>query len=433
MNTQATPRFVVAIVAAFAGVAAGVLLGLADVALLVTPWFILLLLGLGQRAPRAPRISVTSSVERAIAGDTVDFITSVEVDAHAIVELAPVLGRPNRSDDSATTSALASPEVTSTVLAARPGEASEAIAVVTFDTWGAWRLQGHRLAVTSRYGLFRSEYVDTNGANLRVHPRTEELRRLLAPRFLRRSTGRHTARTVGPGIEFADIRPFAAGDEMRAINWRATARSGSLQVADRHPERAGDIILLVDTFIEPGHNIERVLSLTVNAAIAASSGHLGLHDRVGVVEFGGLIRWLPPRVGRLQLHRITDFLLASQTFANQSDKRLPLLAPSVWPPRSTVIAISPMLDPRFVESLYEARRRGHDVAVVEVDGLDPIDLGTQTEPQQISTRLVVAERAMTRRRLSDHAIAAVKWEKDDPVDVPLAALSGVRQRLRVRQ
>lgn len=428
MNVVATPRLPVAVACATVGVLSAIILGLPEVALVVAPWFVLLLLGTSRSVPTRPRIDVQLSDERVIAGDEVTVTTTVNASVASTVSLIPSVRRPERGDEDGDIG-----DAVATTVAVEADEPTESVATLRFTKWGAWRVEGHRLTVTPRYGLFTAATSDNATADIRVHPRTSELRRLVAPRFLRGAGGRHTARTTGSGIEYADIRPFAAGDEVRTINWRASARAGSLQVTQRHPERSADVVLLLDNFIEAGHNIERVLSLTVNAALAAGTGHLGLTDRVGFVEFGGLVRWLPPAMGQVHLHRAADFLLQSLTFANRSDKQLPMLAPNVWPPRATVLAISPLLDDRFIEALFEARRRGHDVSVIEIDTFVRDDLGPQDDVQALSTRLVEAERNQLRRSLADHGIAAVTWHNDEPVDVPLVALAGVRQRLRVRQ
>ena len=58
---------------------------------------------------------------------------------------------------------------------------------------------------------------------LRAFPREQRLRELVAPLRTQPFLGAHVARARGDGIEFADIRPFAPGDRVRQVNWRATA------------------------------------------------------------------------------------------------------------------------------------------------------------------------------------------------------------------
>ena len=62
--------------------------------------------------------------------------------------------------------------------------------------------------------------------------------------------GNQVARQKGEGLEFADLREFAAGDRVRSINWRASARRNVLVVNERHPERNADVILFLDTFAD---------------------------------------------------------------------------------------------------------------------------------------------------------------------------------------
>jgi uncharacterized protein (DUF58 family) len=57
--------------------------------------------------------------------------------------------------------------------------------------------------------------------------------------------GNQVAREKGEGIEFADMRPFAPGDRVRRVNWRASARRGELWVNEYHAERNGDVVLAV--------------------------------------------------------------------------------------------------------------------------------------------------------------------------------------------
>ena len=59
--------------------------------------------------------------------------------------------------------------------------------------------------------------------SVRVHPRPEELRRLVQPTVTRALSGSHRARVAAEGIEFAEARPYAAFDDLRDVNWRLTA------------------------------------------------------------------------------------------------------------------------------------------------------------------------------------------------------------------
>ena len=85
---------------------------------------------------------------------------------------------------------------------------------------------------------------------LKVYPTPESLSRIISPVETQAFAGSEVARVKGDGIEYADIRDYVPGDRLRAINWRASARRGSLVVNERHPERNTDVVLFVDSFVD---------------------------------------------------------------------------------------------------------------------------------------------------------------------------------------
>ena len=59
--------------------------------------------------------------------------------------------------------------------------------------------------------------------------------------------GTHLTRHIGPGVEYADIRAYLPGDQLRIVNWAVSARRGSLHVTERLTDRAADVVVLIDT------------------------------------------------------------------------------------------------------------------------------------------------------------------------------------------
>src|SRR6266511_1305257 len=147
---------------------------------------------------------------------------------------------------------------------------------------------------------------------LRVYPREELLRRLVVPRETQVLAGNAVARSKGEGIEFADVRPFTPGDLVRRVNWRASARRDELWVNEAHPERNVDVILFVDSFAEARRGSEGTLDLAVRATSSLADAYLARRDRVGLVSFGGILRWLLPGMGTIQHYRILDALLDTE-------------------------------------------------------------------------------------------------------------------------
>ncbi len=118
------------------------------------------------------------------------------------------------------------------------------------DTWGSHRLGAVNLSLRRPLGVTVWELVHDDSPSFNVLPSPEHLRQLLPPPASQSAAGVHISRLVGDGFDFAELRPFAAGDRLRDINWRASARSDQLQTNRRHPDRSGEVVLLLDTFAD---------------------------------------------------------------------------------------------------------------------------------------------------------------------------------------
>ena len=430
MTIRSTGRLATALAVGLGGIVAAVIAGLAEVAILAAPWFIAAVVALGNGLDRTPRVKSTVGSNRVMTGDTVDLTISITADRSCFVHVEP---RPlQRFRDRPA----AAPPPPVTIELVRAGHLHRVHAELQLGEWGTWDLGRSSISFEDPLGFLRLDGAIQADHEVRVHPPTERLRTLARPHAVRRVTGVHPSRVSGRGIEYADIRRYQPGDALRDINWRASARSQDLQVAERHPDRGADVLLLLDSFVESGHDLDRVLGMAVRACLAIAEGHLGVTDRVGLIEFGGVVRWVEPGTGGVQLHRLTDALLASSLFSNAAAKELPTLAPRIWSPRAVVVALTPLLDARFVEAIVAARSRGHDVAVVECRPFDARaadPAGSEpADTDSIGLALWEAERVRGRDRLSEHGIAVVDWAPDQPVELALSQLARRRDRPQVR-
>ncbi len=131
--------------------------------------------------------------------------------------------------------------------------------------------------------------------------------------------GEHPSRAVGSGVEFAGVRPYAHGDRQRDVDWRVSARHGDLFVRQYAAERAFDLVLVLDTELDAGEPGRSSLDLTVRAATGLVQTYLRSHDRVGLVTFGGPLRWLTPATGPRQLYRVTEALMSVRPDRSELD------------------------------------------------------------------------------------------------------------------
>ena len=141
------------------------------------------------------------------------------------------------------------PPAKALALALAAGQPREFRFALSAGRWGALRRPGEvRLRAHDALGVASFEGTATAGIQLRVYPEVQRLRRLVAPLRTQPFAGSQVARAKGEGIEFADIRAFQFGDQVRRVNWRASARRApSCCVTESNPERTGDVILLYST------------------------------------------------------------------------------------------------------------------------------------------------------------------------------------------
>jgi uncharacterized protein (DUF58 family) len=225
-----------------------------------------------------------------------------------------------------------------------------------------------------------------------------------------RRSGRRRTRRVGGGVETIDLRPYDIGDDTRRIAWHAYARLERLLirlVADEAPLR---LTLVVDQsasmdarmLSEDGNAISKLRQATRIAAGFAAVA-LGGDDRVALaVGSGGDARAHRPVSGRSGLTRL---LVMLDQIAPAGTTDMPAAVRKVMeaaPGRGVCILFSDLFEPQGVlAGAREARRRGHEVAIVEVLApfeLDPPDLaGFDLEDEETGEIVELPEHGVLER------------------------------------
>ena len=218
-------------------------------------------------------------------------------------------------------------------------------------------------------GLIRFEQSIEPAVRVRVYPRPESVRALPRPAATHVGAGNYVTRTRGEGLEFADLRPHVPGDRLRQVNWRVSARRGRLHVNEYHPERNADVVLFLDSFTDTRDEAGGTIDMTVRAAAALAAAYLRTRDRVGIVGFGGVLRWVLPSTGQTQAYRILDSLIDTQVVASYAWREVAVIPARTLPPHALVVALSPLADARMLAALADLRARGIDLAVIDVSPL----------------------------------------------------------------
>ncbi|OAN36072.1 DUF58 domain-containing protein [Mycolicibacterium iranicum] len=244
-------------------------------------------------------------------------------------------------------------------------------------------------------------------------PRTDLLDRL----------GTHLTRHTGPGVEFADIRPYVPGDQLRTVNWAVSARRGALHVTERLTDRAADVVVLVDTYPQPPGPATAATERTARGAAQVVQSALRYGDRAGLVALGSRrTRWLGADIGQRQFYRVLDTMLgAADTYETATGTLAP--RPAV-PTGAIVIAFSTMLDTEFALALIDLRKRGHPVVAVDVLEGSPVE----GDHDPLVHRMWAMQRSFMYRDMATVGVDIVGWPGDATLDQAMALVPVHRSR-----
>ena len=172
----------------------------------------------------------------------------------------------------------------------------------------------------------------------------------------------------GRGMEFSEVRPYQPGDDVRAIDWKRTARMGSPFVKVFHEERDLTVFFAVDVSGSLGTGsravVKRELAAEVSALLAFAA--LSNHDRVGAALLTDrLEEFLPPERRRNRVLRLVHEILARPARGGTDLERAFGAALSNLRQRAVLFLVSDFVGAVPVRALERAAAR-HDLVVLEI-------------------------------------------------------------------
>ena len=202
-------------------------------------------------------------------------------------------------------------------------------------------------------------------------------RRLVEETF----SGEYHSVFKGQGIEFREVREYVPGDDVRAIDWNVTARTGDPYVKLFNEEREQTVMLVADIsrsgdFGSCGRTRQEIAA-ELCGVLAFSA--IANKDRVGLILFSDSVElYIPPARGKTHVLRMIRELLSWRASGRGTDfsAALEMLA-SVLKRKSTVFLVSDFWADGFDRPLKIVGRRHDCIAVRIRDPLetDPGDLG----------------------------------------------------------
>ena len=270
-------------------------------------------------------------------------------------------------------------------------------------------------------------------------------------------SGEYHSAFRGQGVEFAEVREYQPGDDVRAIDWNVTARSsdeGRAYIKRFSEERQLTVMLVVDrsasgAFGTGDRAKSRVgVELAAVVALAATTNS----DRIGLVIFSdGIDRFVPPGRGMGQAVRVMTELLAYHEHGGATDLAGTLkFVGQVLRRRAVVFVVSDVIAPDSEKGLRLLAAR-HDVVAVTVADprereLPPVGLIELRDAETGERRVIDASSGAVRRAYAGAAenrerelagllrrcgVDRIAVSTDRPFVRELAAYFRLRERRRV--
>ncbi len=262
--------------------------------------------------------------------------------------------------------------------------------------------------------------------------------------------GSYNAVFKGRGMEFAEVREYQPGDDVRTIDWNVTARMGAPYVKKFTEERDLTLMLLVDVSGSQGFGssylVKRDLAAELAAVLAFSA--VANHDRVGAILFTDRVEsHVPPARGMNHALRIVRDLLAFDPAGRGTDLGVAMrYAGQVMKRRGIVAVISDFQASGYEKPLGLLRRR-HDVVALQL--YDPreirvpaMGLVALSDPETGTLRVVDTDDVGVRRGLASavldrtretlrrSGVDLLQLSTAESYETPLAAFFKARERRR---
>lgn len=237
---------------------------------------------------------------------------------------------------------------------------------------GLFLLGPTKLLLHDTFGYHFDHTIIESATSILVYPTYEDIRKLKAMAQRRRlglMFGIHKTKIKGMGTDFYSIRPYYPSDELRYVDWKASARTGTLRTKEFESEKNIRIMILLDisSTMGAGATIENKLEYGIRATLLLAHLALEKRDLVGVLTFTDEVEGIvEPHASKSHFYRILELLaevishggknfLNAAKFANRYLKR-----------GSFVILISDLEgNPKNLkEGLKYLRANEHDLLVI---------------------------------------------------------------------
>ena len=296
----------------------------------------------------------------------------------------------------------------------RPGGAVLVSTTIRPLRRGRFELAHLTVRIEGRLGLGARQRDVPLGTVLRVHPpfRSREEAELKIRRARIQQIGMRSARGLGGGTEFEQLREYGPDDEFRRIDWTATARAGRTIVRTYRAERNQSVLIMLDNGRVMAGRVGGVprVEHAMDAAMMLTAVATRLGDRCGLVAFDRTVRAIVAPARRTdQVSRVTEAMFALEPELAESDYTGAFAQVIArFRRRTMLVLLTDLVDQAVEASLIPALpliTRTHLVVVAGVrdpqveawaGGSAPLD--DQEDPVEVAYRRAAAVTLLAERR-----------------------------------
>ena len=288
---------------------------------------------------------------------------------------------------------------------------------------GEYSFHAINIYIKSPFGLLIRRKILPAETTVRVLPSYLALRQfeLLAASDNLAESGVKRIRKLGHSLEFEQIKEYVTGDDIRSLNWKATARKGGqLMVNTFTDEKSQQVYCLIDKgrVMKMPFDGLSLLDYAINATLVLSRVALIRQDKAGLLTFGDQIgTFLPASRQSMQMSNILESLFNQQTHWRDTDyEKLYAMVRTRIPQRSLLVLFTNFESLSGLERqmpYIRAIAKRHLLLVVffENTGLKQLIAGEADDIEGVYEKTIAEKFAYEKRlivkELSQHGIATI--------------------------
>ena len=285
-------------------------------------------------------------------------------------------------------------------------------------TRGVYRFGNLNVFLRTTWKLAERRLVIPQAQEVAVYPSIVQMRQFrLSARADVPTGGRRQPRPVTTSYAFDQIKEYVKGDDLRSVNWKATARRGQVMVNQYEAERAQPIYSIIDkgrTMLMPFGSLS-LLDHAINASLALSQVILDRRDRAGLITFSDKLGDVVPADGKPdQLRRLMEILYRQQEREGESDYDLLYYATRRFLPGRSLLLLFTNFESNYaldrVLPVLKRISRNHSLIVVLFENTEVTELLDAATPdvatvyRKSTARRYLQERQLMALRLRRHGI-----------------------------